>query len=119
MADIESFISFTVSSDSEYTLYNFLMFLLGTFYFLETGFSEFRSNILGLCCCIDFSKTYVKQALLSQISLKYKAKSPEMHRFYHKTYASAETNILFLVRKRETDLFRIHRALGMLPIRPI
>jgi len=37
---------------------------------------------------MDFSKTSVKQAILSQKSSKNRAKSPKKHRLYHKTYVS-------------------------------
>jgi len=39
---------------------------------------------------MDFSKTSVKQAILSQKSSKNRAKSPKKHRLYHKTYASVK-----------------------------
>jgi hypothetical protein len=55
---------------------------------IEVVLPRLNSYVLGLCCYIDFSKTYVKQAILSQKSSKNRAKSPKMHRLYYKTYAS-------------------------------
>jgi len=46
---------------------------------------DINSNVLGLRNYIDFSKTYAKQAILSQKSSKNRAKTHEIHRLYHKT----------------------------------
>ena len=55
-------------------------------YFFE-GFYCIFDEYLRIIFYIDFSKTYVKQALLSRISSKNRAKTVKIHRLYHKTYA--------------------------------